>query len=130
MEREMKNRKRIAFIILFILFFQYLSVLFPFLVSRAEGEEALTATDSNGIVWEYTLNEEGQINNIKYVSGDIGETLIIPGILDGKTVVALNKNINSEGKTKSILGDYSGTNIKTIQISEGIKEIGERAFLT
>ena len=128
MEREMKNRKRIAFIILFILFFQYLSVLFPFLVSRAEGEEALTATDSNGIVWEYTLNEEGQINNIKYVSGDIGETLIIPGILDGKTVVALNKNINSEGKTKSILGDYSGTNIKTIQISEGIKEIGERAF--
>ena len=87
--KEMKKERRIKLIsitILLVLFFQYISVVLPFIeVQAAE----IATEDSNGLRWKYTLNEnnEATITIFNGNSSDLGETLEIPSELDGYKVV-------------------------------------------
>ena len=73
MKRKL-NTKHIALVLIFVMIFQYLAILFPFLEAIAE-----TYTDVEGIVWEYEINSDGNAVNIKPKNkSSLPENIVIP----------------------------------------------------
>ena len=103
----------LAFIVLSFIF-----LIFPTMVNA---EDTYTTTSTiNGVTinWSYTLNESGQIKNLKCTNpADITGNVTVPSTLEGKTVVSLGDNA-----FKSAIG------ITSVTIPNSVTEIEHSAF--
>ena len=106
----------------------------------------LKATDEYGITWNYTYLD-GTATNVHYESGELPEVLNIPSRLDGYPVVKLYNSSEEanifakaeeayediertvrERRTFEEGGVFSNLKIKTINIPNSVKKIGNNAF--
>ena len=87
----------------------------------------LTATDENGITWNYTYQDR-QATYVYYNSGTLPQEVTIPATLNGHKVVSL---YNSSGYNRNIFTSTNyGTNssVRKVIIPEGVMNIVSRAF--
>ena len=144
----MKNSrlKIIASIIIFMMIFQYISFIIPFI------EAIAVEATANGVTWNYETDEEDNNGGIKIkVNGNSivtieDNTLEIPNEIDGKIVTKINNNAfegwnsnNTQGLINSIviptsvkrIGDYAFEkfrNITSFTIGKNVEKIGNGIF--
>ena len=95
------------------------SVIRNYIISTgATNGETKTYEDENGIVWQYTYENE-KARALKYVSGDLSEieTLEVPDKVDGLIVTTL--------ADEALKGQ---TGLKNVILPDSITNIGESAF--
>ena len=82
--KENNKLKHIASVLVFILLFQYISMILPFLEVHASTETV------DGITWLYTISDgKATINGIS--SGTVGETVTVPSILEECPVTSIQE---------------------------------------
>jgi len=122
----LKNKKAVAMILEYILTIECFAMLF-LAVTPGEVKAATTSTDEYGITWAYTLSN-GQAINIYYESGNLGETVVIPSMLDGYTVVSLYNNSGSFRNIFTKTDSGTNTTVKEVIIPSSVTSIGNYAF--
>ena len=118
-EKGYLKTKSIAMILIFLMIFQYISVIVPFLSfeSIAEETETYYFTDSNNVTWSYELDEDENAINIKvYYSSSNYLYTDVPETLDGHIAKSLGDNA------------FGVKYIRNITIPNTIVSIGANAF--
>ena len=118
-EKGYLKTKSIAMILIFLMIFQYISVIVPFLSfeSIAEETETYYFTDSNNVTWSYELDEDENAINIKvYYSSSNYLYTGVPETLDGHIAKSLGDNA------------FGVKYIRNITIPNTIVSIGANAF--
>ena len=122
--KEKKSIKNLAIILTFILLFQYVSIIVPFLKNTVEAREA---TDTNGITYCYTVNYGSNYYMISYyVNGEVGENLEIPERLSNWSVKEVKGIFTEEDGTEH--GKEQAKNVKKVTIPALINKISYRTF--
>ena len=110
--KEKFKTKPIAITLIFVLMFQYFSVILSLLESNAN-----SYTDSvTGITWEYELNSDGEAINVK-PSGTLTGEIVVPNTIDGHSVTGIAES-----------AFYGKNNITKITLPGTVETIGESAF--
>ena len=110
----MTSAKHIIMILLIIL----ILFVFPHIVNAADVQNATTKMNDVTVQWTYTLNEVGQVENLKCTNPtELKGDITVPSELQGKTVVSIG---NEAFK--------SANNVTGVTISNSIKSIGYDAF--
>ena len=114
--KEKNKIKPIAIILIFILMFQYLSVIIPLVNVNAE-----TYYDGN-INWQYEIDGEGNAINVKMfsASGNLPSSFTFPETIDGHTVISI--------ESSALFYQYS-QNVTDLTIPKSIQSIHVQAFI-
>lgn len=80
-----------------------------------ENGETAQVIDESGVTWEYTY-EDGKARALKYISGEIPETLEVPEKIDGLVVTTMANEA------------LKGMNVKHVILPDSIINIGYSAF--
>ena len=114
--------KRLASILAFVILFQYVSIIVPFLEVNAD-----EATDEYGVTWSYTLDSNGNATSVTWASGTVirgthSYQVEIPATLDGHKVVSIGTDVIPGTASWPTSGSIE------VKIPEGVEKIDEYAF--